>query len=122
MFTNILIATDGSELAGRAVSHGVSLAKLAGSKVTALIVEPSFNVFGVPESQVRQMPEAFAKHTEHIKQHATKVLNHVAGVAKTAGVSCETVQLEHVEAGQVPGGDDHLHAPAERLHHWACHR
>ena len=27
MFTNILIATDGSELAERAVSHGVSLAK-----------------------------------------------------------------------------------------------
>jgi nucleotide-binding universal stress UspA family protein len=87
MFTNILIATDGSELAERAVTHGVSLAKLAGSKVTALIVEPSFNVFGVPESQVRQMPEAFAKHTEHIKQHATKVLNHVAEVAKKAGVS-----------------------------------
>jgi nucleotide-binding universal stress UspA family protein len=57
MFTNILIATDGSELAERAVSHGVSLAKLAGTKVTALIVEPSFNVFGVPESQVRQMPD-----------------------------------------------------------------
>ena len=62
MYKNILIATDGSELAETAVSHGVSLAKLAGTKVTALIVEPSFNVFGVPESQVRQMPEAFAKH------------------------------------------------------------
>src|SRR5476649_2146088 len=95
MYKNILIATDGSELAEKAVSHGVSLAKLAGSKVTALIVEPSFNVFGVPESQVRQMPEAFAKHTEYVKQHATKVLSHVADVAKTAGIPCETVQLEH---------------------------
>ena len=95
MYNNILIATDGSQLAEKAISHGLSLAKLAGGKVTALIVEPSFNVFGVPESQVRQMPEAFAKHTEHIKQHATKVLNHVEAVAKTAGVSCETVQLEH---------------------------
>ena len=95
MFTNILIATDGSELAEKAVSHGVSLAKLAGSKVTALIVEPSFNVFGVRESQVRQMPEAFAKHVEHIKRHATKVLSHVAEAAQTTGVPCETVQLEH---------------------------
>ena len=95
MYSNILIATDGSQLAENAVSHGLLLAKLAGTKVTALIVEPLFNVFGVPASQVRQMPEAFAKHAEHIKQHATKVLNHVAEVAKTAGVSCETVQLEH---------------------------
>ena len=49
MYSNILIATDGSQLAEKAVSHGLSLAKLAGAKVTALIVEPSFNVFGVPE-------------------------------------------------------------------------
>ena len=64
MYSNILIATDGSQLAEKAVSHGLSLAKLAGAKATALIVEPSFNVFGVPESQVRQMPEAYAKHAE----------------------------------------------------------
>ena len=95
MYRNILIATDGSELAEKAVSHGVALAKLASAQVTALIVEPSFNVFGVPESQVRQMPEAFAKHAEHIKQHATKVLSHVAEAAQTAGVPCETIQLEH---------------------------
>ena len=97
MYSNILIATDGSQLAENAVSHGLLLAKLAGTKVTALIVEPSFNVFGVPASQVRQMPEAFAKHAEHIKQHATKVLNHVAEVAKTADVSCETV--DELDAG-----------------------
>ena len=41
------------------------------------------------------MPEAFAKHAEHIKQHATKVLSHVAEAAQKAGVRCETVQLEH---------------------------
>ena len=75
MYRNILIATDGSQLAESAVSHGVSLAKLAGAKVTALIVEASFNVYGVPESQVRQMPEAFAQHAKHNKEHATKVLN-----------------------------------------------
>jgi nucleotide-binding universal stress UspA family protein len=95
MYRNILIATDGSELAGKAVSHGVSLAKLANAKITALIVEAPFNVFNVPESQTRQMSEAFAKHAEHIKQHATKVMNHVADAAKAAGVTCEMVQLEH---------------------------
>ena len=94
MYRNILIATDGSDLAAKAVSHGLSLAKAVGGKVTALIVETPFNVFSVPEFQIRQMPAAFAQHAEHVKQHAGKVLNHVAGAAKAAGVPCDTVQVE----------------------------
>ena len=95
MYRNILIATDGSKLAEKAVSHGVSLAKSVGAKVTALIVEAPFNVFNVPESQIRQMSEAFAQHSKHAKQHAAQALNHVADAAKAADVPCETVQLEH---------------------------
>jgi nucleotide-binding universal stress UspA family protein len=95
MYRNILIATDGSQLAEKAVSHGVSLAKLAGAKVTALIVEAPFNFFSLPESQIREMPESLAQHSKHAKQHATKALNYVADAAKAAGVPCETVQLEH---------------------------
>jgi nucleotide-binding universal stress UspA family protein len=95
MYRNILIATDGSALAEKAVSHGVSLAKAVGGKVTALIVEHPFNVFDVPESKMRQMPEAFAQHAMHAKQHAETVLGRVADAAKAAGVACETVQVEH---------------------------
>ena len=95
MYRNILIATDGSALAEHAVSHGLSLAKSLGAKVTALIVEAPFNVYDVPESRIRQMSEAYAQHAEETKKHATRVLERVADAAKAAGVSCETVQLEH---------------------------
>ncbi len=95
MYRNILIATDGSALAEKAVAHGLQLAKSVGAKATALIVEAPFNVYGVPESRVQQMSEAFAQHAAQIKQHASKVLSHVADAAKAAGVACETVQLEH---------------------------
>ena len=95
MYRHILIATDGSVLAESAVVHGVSLAKSLGAKVTAIIVEAPFSVYDVPESKLRQMPEAFAQHAEHIKQHAGHVLNHVAEAAKAAGVPCDTVQVEH---------------------------
>ena len=95
MFTNILIATDGSELAEKAVPHGVSLAKLASAKVTALIVEAPFNFFKLPEAQIREMPEALEQHTKRAKQHAAKALNYIADAAKADGVTCETVQLEH---------------------------
>ena len=95
MYRHILIATDGSALSEKAVSHGVSLAKSVGAKVTALIVEAPFNVYDVPESRVRRISEAFAQYAEHTKQHTASVLNHVADAAKAAGVPCETMQLEH---------------------------
>ena len=41
------------------------------------------------------MSEAFAAHGEEIRKHATSVLNHAAAAAKLAGVSCETIQVEH---------------------------
>jgi len=95
MYRNILIATDGSTLAGKAVAHGLGLAKSVGAKVTAVTVEAPFNVFSVPESRSRQMSEAFAQHAEAIKHHAGKVLGDVADAAKKAGVPCDTVQVEH---------------------------
>ena len=95
MYKNILIATDGSTLADKAVAHGLGLAKALGSKVTAVIVEAPFSVYDVPESRMRQMPEAFAQHAETVKRHASKVLGEIADAAKKAGVPCDTVQVEH---------------------------
>src|SRR6516162_9928432 len=94
MYRHILIPTDGSELAGRAVRHGLALAKSAGAKVTALTVEPSFDVYTVPASKVYEMSGAFAEHAERVKAHAEKILSGVAEAARLAGVACETVQIE----------------------------
>ena len=95
MYKNILIATDGSELAHKDVDHGLGLAKSVGVKVTAVVVEAPFNVFAVPASKTRNISEEFANHAAAIKQHATKVLSEVADAAKQAGLSCDTVQVEH---------------------------
>src|SRR6266511_3559276 len=93
MYQHILIPTDGSELAGRAVRHGLSLAKSVGAKVTALTVEGSFDV-SVPASKVYELSGAFAEHAERAKAHAEKILNGVAEEARLAGVTCETLHLE----------------------------
>jgi nucleotide-binding universal stress UspA family protein len=42
MYKHILIPTDGSELAHKAVMHGLSLAKAVTARVTVLSVQPSF--------------------------------------------------------------------------------
>lgn len=94
MYKHILIATDGSELAGRAVNNGVTLAKSLGAKASIIVIEPTFNAFNVPESQVQQISDAFAKHAEQIKKHATHVLDRAADTAKAAGVTCNKIQIE----------------------------
>jgi nucleotide-binding universal stress UspA family protein len=95
MYKHILIATDGSELAGHAVTEGLSVAQAMGAKVTFIVVETPFDVMSVPESRARHLGEEFAKHAERIKKHAAAVLEHASGKAKAVNVRCETLQVEH---------------------------
>jgi hypothetical protein len=45
MYNNILIPTGGSELAGKAVQHGITPAKRIGAKTTLVTVLPPFHIF-----------------------------------------------------------------------------
>ena len=90
MYRHILIPTDGSELAERAVTHGLSLAKIVGAKVTVVIAEEQVASWS-------GAAEAFLRYTEHIKKHATSVLDRVANAAKQAGVPCDTIQVQDVQ-------------------------
>jgi nucleotide-binding universal stress UspA family protein len=81
MFKNILIATDGSELAGHAITNGFSLAKSMGAKVLVILVDATM-------------------HADEIKREATDALKRAAEQARLAGVPCETIQVEHDYAHQ----------------------
>jgi nucleotide-binding universal stress UspA family protein len=93
MYRHILIPTDGSELAHKAVVHGLSLAKVVGAKATALIVESSFNVYDVPASRANLMSAAFEEYARQAGAQGALILNRVADDAKAAGVQCDTVQM-----------------------------
>ena len=45
MYAQVLVATDGSELATRALDHAIELAKLAGSTITVVTVTDPLNVY-----------------------------------------------------------------------------
>ena len=95
MYRHILIPTDGSELAERAVTHGLSLAKFVGAKVTAIIAQESLGTWlSFAESGT---VEAFVKYTEQIKKHGASVLDRAVNAAKQAGVPCDTIQAEDVQ-------------------------
>lgn len=94
MYKHILIATDGSELANKAVPHGLELAKLSGAKVTALTVRPHLDDFvaeGVVITVTKEERESFKREIDH---H----LDFARDAAKEAGVELETVQVESGEA------------------------
>src|SRR6516162_6817897 len=93
MYRHILIPTDGSELAHKAVIQGLSLAKAVGAKVTALTVEAYFNIYDIPPSRAHLISDVFEEYTKHSRAHAATILDGVAGEAKAAGVQCKTLQV-----------------------------
>lgn len=92
MYQNILIPTDGSDLSAKAVTHGIVFAKAIGSKVTILTVSEPFRVFAIDPEMLEDTPASYQKRAA---QHATKILEAAAGAAKTLGVPCDTVHVEH---------------------------
>ena len=92
MFKNILIPTDGSDLASTAVDQGVLFAKEIGAKITAMTVTEPFHLVSIAPSQLEYTPIEYKKHAE---ASAAKVLGIVLAAAKSAGVSCETLHVEH---------------------------
>jgi nucleotide-binding universal stress UspA family protein len=91
MYTNILIPTDGSELAGKAVHHGIELAKRLGAKATALTVLQPFHTFTTDPQMIEDTPP---QYKARMQKHVEKTLGAVANAAQAAGVTCETVQVE----------------------------
>ena len=92
MFKNILVATDGSDLAAKAVEQGVLFAKEIGAKITAVTVTEPFHLLSVAPSQLEYTPFEYKKHAE---AQAGKVLGVVSAAAKSAGVACDILHVEH---------------------------
>ena len=92
MYANILIPTDGSELAGKAVQHGIALAKRIGARVTVLTVLPPFHTFTTDPQMIEDTPD---QYKVRMQKHAEKTLGAATLAAQAAGVACETVQVEH---------------------------
>jgi len=95
MYTHILIATDGSELAQKGVDHGLSLAKNLGAKVTILTATEPFPYSasaGVAAGWVPG-PDDVSLYEQGQKETADKLLADAKAAATAKGVTAETVQV-----------------------------
>jgi nucleotide-binding universal stress UspA family protein len=92
MYKHVLIPTDGSALSATAVENGMRFARDAGAKVTVVtVVEP----FHVLSTDPKQLAETRLDYERHAKAAAARYLTEAERQAKTLGVRCEVVQVEH---------------------------
>lgn len=90
MFKHILIPTDGSPVAAKAIKAGVALAKEMGASVTAYyaIEPPPTHLYGEGYLAERRLVEELERRANEVAQ---KSVDEIADAAKSAGVRCETV-------------------------------
>ena len=97
MFTHILIATDGSELADKAVGQGLALAGKLGAKVTAVTVTLPWSSTASGEWPMVFPVEEYERAAAATAQ---RILRAVAEKAKAAGVACDTVHVQDQYAAE----------------------
>jgi nucleotide-binding universal stress UspA family protein len=96
MYRKLLIATDGSEIAAKAVKTGLTLAKQLGAGVVAVTATEPWSAMTNGEGFAFDFPiEAYEKAAA---EHAEQILSKVRQEATTAGVGCETVHVNDFPA------------------------
>jgi nucleotide-binding universal stress UspA family protein len=91
MYRHLLLATDGSELAQKAVAQGLALAKALQARVTAVTVTDP-----VPPMVSGDVSVAFPvlDYQRAAEENAVRILDGASAAAKTAGVACEVVHVK----------------------------
>lgn len=88
MFKKILLPTDGSPLAHKAIDAGIELARQTGASLTAVHVMPLLHMFTYEPGVTESVHDTVRKDRA---AHSKKYLEQVAEQAAAAGVPCETV-------------------------------
>ena len=90
MFKNILIPTDGSPVAAKAIKAGVALAKEMGARVTGFyaIEPPPTHLYGEGYLADRKLVDELERRAHDIAQRS---VDEITVAAKEAGVPCEAV-------------------------------
>ena len=90
MYKHILIATDGSELAAKAVAVALTLAKQLNCKVTAVTVSEPWRMLVAGEAAIGFLDE-YEKATD---ETASRILATVVELAHKSDVACATVHAK----------------------------
>jgi len=94
MYKHILIATDGSELASRAVSHGLALAGATKARVTVVTVTEAWSSFDLAREARHGVQNPILEFEQAAATAARGILEMAAQAGKSQGVACDTVHVQ----------------------------
>ncbi len=97
MYSNILIATDGSDLADKAIQHGLSVAAKFGAKVKFVTVSVPLHTVAPAEVMITFPEEEYDKGAA---KHAQEILGKAETTANSAGIACDKVSVVHEQPWQ----------------------
>lgn len=88
MYKHILIPTDGSELAAKAITAGIEFAREVQARVTAFTAVPEYPIPSEAELMAKRAV-SLEDYERRAKGQAEATLQPVAGRARAAGVVCD---------------------------------
>jgi len=89
MYKHILIPTDGSEVAEKAVAQGIEFAREAKARVTLFTAVPEYEPPSEAQVFARRVV-SIAEHAENSEKAANGILTHAAQLARAAGLEFDT--------------------------------
>jgi nucleotide-binding universal stress UspA family protein len=108
MYQNILVATDGSALATKALEHGVNLAKRENAKVTVVTVTELWSAFDVAHDVRQGQPDPIGHYERLAASNASRILDGALQHCKAYGVSCDPIHVndQHPAEGIITTAKD----------------
>ncbi len=108
MYKHILIATDGSELATKALEHGLALAKRDNARVTFVTVTEPSSAFDIVQEALQGRPDPIGQFDAVAAAAANRILDDAAQRANAHGVACDRVHVkdQHPAEGIVATAQD----------------
>jgi nucleotide-binding universal stress UspA family protein len=97
MYKHLLVATDGSDLAIKAVEHALALARALHAKVSVTTVTEPWEAVVVTEASIVFPP---ADYDQAVAAQATQILTPVKELASAQHVICETVHVQNRQPGE----------------------
>ena len=96
MYKKILIATDGSELAGKGVAHGLELAKNLGASVAFVTVSEPFPALAWGGAMAGYVAaDELVNYEESARKYASELLDKCKAEAAAKGVEAKTLHIEN---------------------------
>ncbi len=94
MYKNILVATDGSKLSGKAIKTAISLADSLGAKLVGFYAMPEYpaQVYADGASFTQVMTPA--RFLAEQQENADRILGELGRAAQKAGIAAETVTAQ----------------------------